>query len=311
VHRSPVVHAARLFLFLALAFSLILASVLGCAAPVTPGLQVTPEDGTLITTRELRLTVTRQFPGNGPVENVTSRVSYASSNPAVATVGNGDADRGVVRAGTQPGTVVVRIVDPDSAAVTSVTLTVEAPRVVTLDISPTPAAVLARGAIQQFRARATFNDGTESDVTPNVSWTSTNVAAALVGDTPVDKGIVRAIAAGDTTIVATDPVTKVQARTAVFVTGEPASIVALVVTPNPALVAVGKTQAFTALAVLSDGSTKNLTNQVTWSSSRVEIATVDAAGVVTGVAPGDVTITAIAPEPSTTIRGSAAAKVVP
>ena len=295
----------------------LLASILpGCTEPVTPTLVITPGDGTLIVSSQLRLTVTRQFPGGGPIENVTTRVAYSSSNPAIATVVNNDENpnepRGMVKAGAEAGSVVIRATDAVNGATAAVTLDVQARRIATLEISPTPAVVLPRGTTQQFTARAVFNDGTAGDVTQLVDWTSTNVGAALVGNTPqLDKGIVRGVAQGDTAILATDNVSKAQARTAVFVTGESAQITAIVVTPNPGVVGIAKQQAFAALGVLSDGTTRTLTGVVTWASSRPDVATVDAAGIVTGVAAGDTTITAQAPEPNTTIRGSAALKVIP
>jgi len=55
---------------------------------------------------------------------------------------------------------------------------------------------------------------------------------------------------------------------------------------------VGLTAQFTASALLSNGTTQNVTSQATWQSSNTSIATVNAAGIVTGVAPGDVDITA-------------------
>ena len=55
---------------------------------------------------------------------------------------------------------------------------------------------------------------------------------------------------------------------------------------------VGLTAQFTATATLSNGSSQNVTSQATWQSSNTAIATVTNAGVVTGVGPGDVDITA-------------------
>ena len=55
---------------------------------------------------------------------------------------------------------------------------------------------------------------------------------------------------------------------------------------------VGLTAQFTATAAMSNGTTQNVTSQATWTSSNASIATVNAAGVVTGVGPGDVDITA-------------------
>ena len=55
---------------------------------------------------------------------------------------------------------------------------------------------------------------------------------------------------------------------------------------------VGLTAQFTATATFSNNTTQSVTSQATWQSSNTAIATVNAAGVVTGVAPGDVDITA-------------------
>jgi hypothetical protein len=55
---------------------------------------------------------------------------------------------------------------------------------------------------------------------------------------------------------------------------------------------VGLTAQFTATATLSSGATQNVTSQATWQSSNAAIATVSNAGIVTGVGPGDVDITA-------------------
>ncbi|MBS2013714.1 MAG: Ig-like domain-containing protein [Deltaproteobacteria bacterium] len=297
MHRTP-------SLFFALVLSIV-AWLVSCAIPQQPTLEMSASDSTLVTGGRLRLTVTRQFPG-GPLENVTSKVAFTTTDPAVASVVGGE-----IVAGTQPGPVTIKAADPSSDATAAVTFTVVRPKVVTLDVSPANATVIARGLTQQFRARAIFSDGSEREVTTEVSWTSTNVAAALVGDTPLDKGVVTAVAAGDTSIIATDGATKVQGRTQVFVTGGAPQLKAILVTPNPGIVGVGKTTTFTALGVLSDGTTRDVTREATWSSSRTDLATVDAVGVVTGVAAGDVTITAVGAEPNATIRGSAATKVIP
>lgn len=293
-------------LFVALLFCVsIVTGVVSCALPQQPVLELSAQESTLVTNSRQRLTVTRQFPG-GPLENVTARVTYTTSDPAVARVENGE-----VVAGTQPGPVTVKAADPNSDATAAVTFTVVRPRILSIELSPANAVVIARGNQQKFTARALFNDGTAGDVTNEVSWTSTNPTAAIVGDGQVDKGLATAIAAGDTAIVATDGATKVQGRTQVFVTGGAPQLKAILVTPNPGIVAIGKTTPFTALGVLSDGSTRDVTREVTWSSARTDFATVDAVGLVTGVAAGDTTITAVGAEPNATIRGSAAAKTIP
>ncbi len=55
---------------------------------------------------------------------------------------------------------------------------------------------------------------------------------------------------------------------------------------------VAGTQQLTATEEYSDGSTADVTNQVTWSSSNEAIASVDAGGLATGQVAGDVEVTA-------------------
>ena len=65
----------------------------------------------------------------------------------------------------------------------------------------------------------------------------------------------------------------------------------ITISPQTANIAVSTTQQFTALAYFSDGTVKDGTGLVSWSSSDAAIATINASGVATGVAPGTVTIT--------------------
>jgi hypothetical protein len=76
-------------------------------------------------------------------------------------------------------------------------------------------------------------------------------------------------------------------------TGTPtAAVQSIAVSPGSATILMGKQQQFSATATYSDGSTKPAPAGLTWSSSNTAIATVDSSGLVKGVAPGNVTISA-------------------
>jgi hypothetical protein len=76
-------------------------------------------------------------------------------------------------------------------------------------------------------------------------------------------------------------------------TGTPtAAVQSIAVSPGSATILMGKQQQFSATATYSDGSTKPAPPGLTWSSSNTAIATVDSSGLVKGVAPGNVTISA-------------------
>ena len=69
-----------------------------------------------------------------------------------------------------------------------------------------------------------------------------------------------------------------------------ASVTSVAVTGNAPT--IGLTAQLTATATFSSGVNQNVTSQATWQSSNTAIATVNSAGVVTGVSAGDVDITA-------------------
>jgi uncharacterized protein YjdB len=299
---------SRLSALLLSLLSLLSLLFVSCAVPLQPTLEVTPSALSLVSGQSVQLTVTRRFSG-GATEDVTGRVTYASSSKDVAAVL--ESPRGRVVAGTEPGSVLIRVTDPTSDATAVAAFTVTLPRIESIEVSPSPAIVMTRGSNRKFTAIARYTNQTTKDVTAQVLWSSTNEAAAVVGNGPADKGLVLAVAPGDTTILATDSETRVQGRSTVFVTGQAPQLKALVVTPNPGIVGVSANVQFSALGVLSDGSSRDLTTDVKWASSRTDLATVDANGRVTGVAAGKLTITASAPEGTSTVLGSAALEVVP
>jgi hypothetical protein len=78
----------------------------------------------------------------------------------------------------------------------------------------------------------------------------------------------------------------------IYAKGAPVTLVSIAVTPtNPNCVTKATLQ-FTATGTYSDGSTPNLTSQVTWNSSRPAGATINVSGLATAVAVGTSTISA-------------------
>jgi uncharacterized protein YjdB len=201
----------------------------------------------------------------------------------------------------------VRITDPASDAFTTAVFTVVPPRVESIDVIPSPAIVMAPFDRRQFEARGRFSDGVTRVITGNVQWSSSNEAAALVGRTAADNGVVAAVAPGDAIVVARDSQTGVEGRTTVFVRGAGPQLVAVVVEPNPATVAVAGIQQFAALGVYADGSSSAITTEVQWSSGDDTVLTIDGNGLATGVMVGSTAVTAFVN--SAQVRASAAVTV--
>ena len=90
-------------------------------------------------------------------------------------------------------------------------------------------------------------------------------------------------------------------------TGTAVKLTSLVVTPASGSVAVGQSAQFTATGNYSDGSSKNLTSSVTWSSSATAVATISSTGLALGRSNGTAVLTAT----SGTVTGSASLNIAP
>ena len=78
---------------------------------------------------------------------------------------------------------------------------------------------------------------------------------------------------------------------ATFTTTSPPALESITISPDNPSIAEGETQQFTVTGTYSDGSNQVLTN-VSWTSSDVNVATIDASGLASGILAGSTTITA-------------------
>jgi len=175
-----------------------------------------------------------------------------------------------------------------------------ASQVDTLQISPA-AQSLAVGQTAQFTATGTIGHGqhpsSTTDVTGMVSWTSSAPAVASISAS----GMATAVSPGTTTITASMKgfTGTISTTATVTVTGTTGStggnIVSVAVIPGTQSVSSpNQTTQFLAIGTNPSGGTVNVTNQVAWTSSSVQIATVGAStGLATGVNQGTTTISAI------------------
>ena len=212
----------------------------------------------------------------------TNVASFASpTNPRVSGVAPG----GAVLTATFPGGVSG-----------SFNLTVSSATLSFLNVS-TAATSLAVGQSEQLYAKGTFSDSTVQDITFDSGWTTSNDTVASVVNTAGDsKGQVTANAIGTATITAT--LGAISGATALTVTApvlESIAVTTPITTatkPNPSVLSLS-TVTFTATGTYSDGTTPDITSQVTWTSSNPNVApNPDSTGVTQAAIQGTTNITA-------------------
>ena len=154
-----------------------------------------------------------------------------------------------------------------------------------LQIAPSSAQIHTStlGKQSQFTLAATFSDGSTGFLTGSATWTSSNTSVATVAS-----GLATSTGYGTTTITAT---VGGQSATASLTVAEP-TLVSITVPPATVTVYQGTAIQLTATGEYADGTSIDLTNSVTWSSSNTSAATVSTGGLVQSVGLGTATITA-------------------
>jgi len=231
---------------------------------------------------------TQQFTATGSYSDGSSRdltalVNWSSSAPAKASI---DAN-GLVTSAAAPGSTTITATLGSTTQSTS--LTVTTPTITSISITP-DGLTLGIGINQQYTVTATYSDLSTQDLVSGVTWSSSSTSVATVNNA----GLATTVAAGSTTLTATlGSLTDTTTLTVV-----PANLTSIEVTPATASIAVatasiaaGTTQQFTAIGSFDDGSTQVLSS-VAWSSSASTVATINSAGLATGVGVGTATISA-------------------
>ena len=231
----------------------------------------------------LSFTATAWF-SNTFAQTVTTSATWSSSSPTTATVSNSPGTQGVA-VGVAPGEANICASYTASGVTQSGCVTLY---VVGTTVTPANASV-PRGETQSFTATAQNSNGTVQNVTSASAWSSSNPSVATISNT----GVATAVGLGVTTITASYQ-SMAGSATLTVTAAVPNS---LTVTPASGTILQGGTIQFKASTVMSDGSAgTDVTQEATWTTSYPAIATVSNAagseGLVTGVGPGVVTITA-------------------
>jgi hypothetical protein len=143
------------------------------------------------------------------------------------------------------------------------------------------------GATLPLRVVASYANGVQVDLADHVRWRSTAPTIASIDQ----NGVATGLTLGATTIEALDTRTRDEHTVTLVVT--PAAVAAVAVTPPQPRLARGTTRPLTATATMTDGTIRDVTTEVQWSSSDPNVATIDEGGVVAAAEAGTTSIRAV------------------
>ena len=259
-------------------------ATVGVLAATLQTIIVSPSGATLTSGLRSNYMATGVY-SDGSKLDVTSQVTWTTGDATVATISNVAGASGQLLARNAGMTTVTATLGMVTG---QTTLTVTGAMASTLAISPiAPSTPL--GAPVQFTATLVLNNGTTRNVTGMATWTSSNAMVATIGRT----GRAAPVAAGTTTIDVT--YMGLDASTTLTVTDAVPTSVQL--TPIAPTMPVGTTTQFNVTAIMSDGTTRNVTAMSTFVSDSPNVVGITtgnrgARGRATAVAAGSALITA-------------------
>ncbi|MFL0952788.1 Ig-like domain-containing protein [Vibrio parahaemolyticus] len=283
---------------------------------IITALEVTPTTETVPVGLSKPFTATAILSDGKTTIDVTDSplISWTSSTPTTATI-----NASGLATGVEVGTVTVKAagVTPEGTELSD-TATLEVTDAIITSLQVTPVTEMTpKGLSKTFTATAIFSDGTSTlNVTddPSISWSSSDVSTATISSGLTSgNGEATGVEVGTVTITAqgtTPEGTSVEGTATLTVTD--AIVTALQVTPPLETTPKGLTKAFTATALMSDGTNVTVTDNaaVSWSTSDSAFATITTGqasgnGVATGEGVGTVTVTAIGTVGGETFEGTA------
>src|SRR6202789_981736 len=227
------------------------------ATPTLQSLEVSPTNPTVAAGTSVQLAATAIY-SDGSHTDLTAQAAWSCSGTAVATIG---APTGKP-VGVDAGSATLTASFQGQSA--STTLVVTAATLVSIKVIPASASIAA-GTTQAFMATGTFSNNTSQHLNADVTWSSSNAAAATIDGS----GLAPAVGPGNATIPATCNTSGCGSVTgSATLTVTAATLVSIAVTAPSPSIALGSTQQLTATGPYTDHSTQNLSSQVTWVSSR-------------------------------------------
>lgn len=163
---------------------------------VLTSIAVTPANPSVSAGGTIQFKATGTFTG-GTTRDVTSSVTWSSSNIKVTTISSAGSTRGLATA-IAAGTTTIKATHGTVKSTTILTVTAVGASLMSITVTPA-APSIGMGTQQQFTATGKYSDGSTKDLTTTASWSSFAPSIASVSIS----GLITTVASGQVTIQAT------------------------------------------------------------------------------------------------------------
>ena len=263
---------------------------------------VTPQDITTAVCGSLQYSATGYY-SNGTTQDQSGKVTWSSSSSSVASVDNTGLASGVALGFTNIGATLGGITAPVQQ--------LEVDQLNSITVAPANQSI-AKGLTQVFTASGNFTlaagGSASQDISGQVTWGTGDATVATIDQT----GTATAVNPGTTTVSATSCDGVIVGSTTLTVTG--AAPQTLQIVPGAPTASAGTTVLFTAVQLLSDGSTQPLPSGtvLTWASDTTGVASVfSSTGLAQALTAGtaNISATVVSPPSVAGLTGSTALTV--
>jgi hypothetical protein len=254
--------------------------------PQLTGITINPGSAQIAKGTAQQFTATGKY-NDGTSPDITSLVTWNSTQSAIATVSSSPGTQGLALAASPGSTTISASLGTVSSSPSS--LTVSNANLVSISVTAAGATV-PLATSQQFVANGSFDDGTQQNISETANWISSSPTVARASSI----GVVTGVGLGSSTITASS--SGVNGATTASV--DASSVAALNILPVE--LPAGKIANLTnyqmrAVAVFKDGSSLDVTHTpgIEWSSSNSAVASIGAStGLALATGPGTATISA-------------------
>tara|TARA_B100000683_G_scaffold253935_3_gene272129 strand:+ start:5910 stop:8786 length:2877 start_codon:yes stop_codon:yes gene_type:complete len=222
---------------------------------------------------------------DGSRAGLTAMVQWTSSDPAIAFVSS-TPEPGLLTTLTAGSVTITASVE---GTIATTTVNVTAAALVGVQVHP-PIVALPAGDDGNFKAFAVYSDNTMREVTDDAAWSIDDTAVATISNADGQEGSINTRSAGGATVKATYEAFSDEAS----LTVTDAALDSLFITPWYIEITPNRNEWLTAVGRYGDGSTRIITDRVTWSTSNdavVQVSNLEGtAGRITSISNGTAVI---------------------